>query len=109
MEKIINDEELKGYFTELNGLIEESKEIQKKAEDLRDEQNKIGFKVNNLKEKMNPILEKYSLELSESDFNVVSGIELKGEEIVATVTDVVEDFKKDFLEQKKKFEELQNK
>lgn len=109
MEKIINDEELKNLFVELNGYIDESKAIQKQAEDLRDEQNKIGFKVNNLKERMNPILEKYSKELSEDDFVVVSGIQLKDNEVVATISNVVEDFKKDFLEQKKKFEELQNK
>ena len=77
-------------------LIKEGREISKRIEKDDQERHKIGLKVQKLKDKTAQLLEKEDIETGE--FEYIQQLDVKDGEVVVTVQDSVEEFKKAYLE-----------
>ena len=100
----INHKELGSLLSKKNELVTEGREISKQIEKLETERNKVGLQIQKVKDKLIPLVKKLT-EGKLEQFEEITTVEPYGSEIVINTCNVVEDFKRQYLEQTKGQEE----
>ena len=97
----IQSKELVNLLEKKNELVNEGRAISKEIEKQETERNKVGLQIQKLKDKILPLVAKLT-DGKLAEFEEITQVENKDGEIEVTVVNVVEDFKRDYLEAKAK-------
>jgi hypothetical protein len=97
---ILSNKELGTLLTKKSGFVDEGRAITKQIEELETARRKVGLQIQKLKDKIVPLVAKLT-EGKLAEFEEISTVDLKGDEIEIKTFNVVEDFKRDYLEAKK--------
>ena len=100
----INNKELSSLLGKKNEFVLQGREFSKQIEKLEAERNKCGLQIQKLKDKIVPIVKK-EVDGKLGEFEDITTVELYGSDVIINTYDVVEDFKKNYLEAKNKPEE----
>jgi len=100
MEIKIKDNRLKKVLLEKKLVIKELRKLGKEANELQGKLDKLAMKRGNLIAKTHNILDKKDLELNE--FEELNTVEIKGDDIILTTINAIEEYKKVYLEEKNK-------
>jgi len=84
-----------------SGLVDQGRELSKAIEKLENDRRKVGLQIQKLKDKILPLVAKLTIDKL-VEFEEISTVDIKGDEIEIKTFNVVDDFKKDYLEAKKK-------
>lgn len=98
---IIKSKELSKALKEKEKLVNDGRDITKQIEKLEADRRKIGLQIQKIKDKVIPLVGKL-MEGKLAEFEEISTVEPKGDDIDIQVINVVEGFKKDYLDAKAK-------
>ncbi len=98
---IIKNKELSALLIKKSGLVDQGRELSKAIEKLENDRRKVGLQIQKLKDKILPLVAKLTIDKL-VEFEEISTVDIKGDEIEIKTFNVVDDFKKDYLEAKKK-------
>jgi len=98
---IIKNKELSALLVKKSGLVDQGRELSKAIEKLENDRRKVGLQIQKLKDKILPLVAKLTIDKL-VEFEEISTVDIKGDEIEIKTFNVVDDFKKDYLEAKKK-------
>lgn len=99
----IPSKELIELLSKKTVLIDEARGYSKEIETLEETRRKVGLQVQKIKDKVIPLVKKLT-DGKLAEFEEITQVDIKDGEIDITVVNVVEDFKRDYLEAKKKAE-----
>jgi len=99
----IPSKELIELLSKKTVLIDEARGYSKEIETLEGTRRKVGLQVQKIKDKVIPLVKKLT-DGKLAEFEEITQVDIKDGEIDITVVNVVEDFKRDYLEAKKKAE-----
>lgn len=100
----IQSKELSSLLAKKNEFVTEGRELSKKIEALESERNKCGLQIQKMKDKIIPLVKKLT-DGKLGEFEDITTVETFGSDVVINTYDVVEDFKKQYLDAKNKPEE----
>jgi DNA anti-recombination protein RmuC len=97
---IIQSKELLKLLQSKSTLVDEGRAITKEIEKLETDRRKVGLQIQKMKDKIIPLVKKLT-DGKLGEYEEISTVEPKGDEIIVETVDVVEDFKKQYKEAKK--------
>lgn len=99
---IIKNKSLVGLLKEKDVLVTGGRAISKEIEKLENDRRKVGLQIQKLKDKILPMVEKLTKD-SLQGFEEITQVDIKNdEEVEISVINVVDEFKKTYIEQKQK-------
>lgn len=99
---IIKSKKLVGLLKEKDVLVTEGRAISKDIEKLENDRRKVGLQIQKVKDKILPMVDELMKDKLQG-FEEITTVDIKSEdEVEILVTNVVEDFKKAYIEQKQK-------
>jgi hypothetical protein len=110
MELKLQHPEIYDLHVKMITLIKKGGKLIKEKETMEMELNKLGLQIQKLKDKINPLV-KAAVANKLSEFQIVTKVDTKGgnnHEVLITVADQVEDFKKYLREQQAKQQPNEN-
>ena len=99
----LNSKELLKLLQSKSTLVEEGRGITKEIEKLETDRRKVGLQIQKLKDKIIPLVTKLTKD-SMAEYEEISTVDIKGDEIEVITVDVVENFKRDYKEARKNAE-----
>ena len=100
MELKIKDNKLKKLLTEKKNVIEELRKLGKEAGEIQNKLDKLALERGNIISKIHNILDNKDLGLEE--FEELNTVEIKGDEVILTIINAIDEYKAVYLEEKKK-------
>lgn len=99
---IIKNKKLVGLLKEKDVLVNEGRAISKEIDKLENDRRKVGLQIQKLKDKILPMVDEVSKGMLQ-EFEEITTVNISGDDSVEIlVTNVIEDFKKAYIEQKQK-------
>jgi hypothetical protein len=99
---IIKQKKLVGLLNEKDILVTSGRAISKDIEKLENDRRKVGLQIQKLKDKILPMVDELTKDKLQ-EFEEITAVNVHSEdEIEVLVTNVIEDFKKAYIEQKQK-------
>ena len=105
---IIENKKLKKLIIKKGELVDKGRLLSKEITKLTEERNKLGLEIQKVKDKVLPIITKMSDNIKLGEFEDVGNIEIVNDEVVMTVHNALEEFKKRYDEIKKEMNGKQN-
>lgn len=98
MEEIRNvkfkDDKIFKLLEEKKDLLSSGKPLVKKMEDLNKKVEVINNKIQKIKDKLNPLVQKFEKDFDLKEFEVITSVEIEGDEIRVDIVDQLEAYKK---------------
>ena len=99
----LNNKELLKLLQSKSTLVDEGRGITKEIEKLETDRRKVGLQIQKLKDKIIPLVTKLTKD-SMAEYEEISTVDVKDDEIIVEIVDVVENFKRDYKEARKNAE-----
>jgi len=97
---IIKNKKLVGLLKEKDVLVTEGRAISKEIDKLENDRRKVGLQIQKIKDKILPMVDEITKDKMQ-EFEEITTVNIKSEdEVEISVTNVIEDFKKAYVEQK---------
>jgi hypothetical protein len=97
---IIKNKKLVGILKEKDVLVTEGRAISKEIDKLENDRRKVGLQIQKIKDKILPMVDEITKGKMQ-EFEEITTVNIKSEdEVEISVTNVIEDFKKAYIEQK---------
>lgn len=97
----IQSKELVDLLTKKNVLIEEARGYSKEIDALEETRRKVGLQVQKIKDKVIPLVKKLT-DGKLAEFEEITQVDVKDGEIEVGIVNVIDEFKRDYLEAKAK-------
>jgi len=99
----LNSKELLKLLQSKSTLVDEGRGITKEIEKLETDRRKVGLQIQKLKDKIIPLVTKLTASAM-AEYEEISTVDVKDDEIIVEIVDVVENFKRDYKEARKNAE-----
>ncbi len=97
---IIKNKKLVGLLKEKDVLVTEGRAISKEIDKLENDRRKVGLQIQKIKDKILPMVDEITKDKMQ-EFEEITTVNIKSEdEVEISVTNVIEDFMKAYVEQK---------